>query len=97
MKRAYSQLKSEMPPRESGLSSVPEGPLVARSLVVPRMTPDQLATAKDRDLPASLIAIRRAARAARELAVRTNTAVVVMRDQKPVRITADELRNLRIR
>jgi hypothetical protein len=33
-----------------------------------------------------------AARAARETAVRTNTAIVVERDKKPVRITAEELR-----
>lgn len=33
-----------------------------------------------------------AARAAREIAVRTNTAIVVERDKKPVRITAEELR-----
>jgi DNA-directed RNA polymerase subunit K/omega len=36
--------------------------------------------------------MRRAARAAREIAVRTDTAVVVERDKKPVRITAEELR-----
>lgn len=56
------------------------------------MTRDQLNQAKDKDLPASLIAIQRAARAARETAVRTNTAIVVQRDQKLVRITAEELR-----
>lgn len=56
------------------------------------MTRDQLTQAKDKDLAASLIAIRRAARAAREAAVRTNTAIVVQRDQKAVRVTAEELR-----
>lgn len=56
------------------------------------MTNEQLSQAKDKDLAGSLIAIRRAARAAREAAVRTNTAIVVQRGQKPVRITADELR-----
>ncbi|SFQ31220.1 hypothetical protein [Variovorax sp. 770b2] len=57
------------------------------------MTRDQqLNQAKDKDLPASLIAIQRAAHAAREAAVRTNTAIVVQRDQKLVRITAEELR-----
>ncbi|WPG36978.1 hypothetical protein [Variovorax sp. EBFNA2] len=56
------------------------------------MTRDQLSQAKDRDLPASLIAMRRAAQMARELAVRTNTGIVVQRDQKLVRITAEELR-----
>ena len=56
------------------------------------MTSDQLMQAKDKDLPASLIAMRRAARAARETAVRTDTAIVVQRDHQPVRITAEELR-----
>jgi len=56
------------------------------------MTKDQLAQAKDKDVAASMIAMQRAARAARELAVRTDTAIVIMRDGKQVRITADELR-----
>ncbi|WP_198087041.1 hypothetical protein [Variovorax sp. E3] len=56
------------------------------------MTSDQLAQAKDKDLAASVVAMRRAARAAREAAVRTDTAIVIQRDQKPVRITAEELR-----
>lgn len=42
------------------------------------MTKEQLAQAKDKDLPASLIAIRRAARMAREQAVRTDTAIIVI-------------------
>ena len=45
------------------------------------MTLDQLSQAKDKDLPASLIAMRRAARAARVTAVRTEPAIVVLRDQ----------------
>ena len=56
------------------------------------MTRDQLAQAKDKDLPASLIAIRRAARLAREVAMQTGTSIVVLRDQQPLRITAEELR-----
>ncbi|MCY1249984.1 hypothetical protein [Variovorax sp. 38R] len=56
------------------------------------MTRDQLSQAKDRDLPASLIAMRRAAQMARELAVRTNTGIVVQRDQKLFRIDAEKLR-----
>ena len=57
------------------------------------MTKDQLSQAKGKDMAGSLIAMQRAARAARELAVRTNTAIIVMRDGKIVRITADELRD----
>lgn len=61
------------------------------------MTEDQLCLAKDPDLRASLVAMQRAARAAREEAVRTNTDIIVMRDGQLVRITADELRALGIR
>ena len=56
------------------------------------MTEEQLSHARDKDLPASLIAMRRAARLAREHAVRTDTAIIVFKDQKIVRVTADELR-----
>jgi len=56
------------------------------------MTKDHISQAKDKDLAASLAAMQRAARAARELAVRTNTAIIIMRDGKIVRVTADELR-----
>ncbi len=61
------------------------------------MMRDQLSHAKDRDLPASLIAIRRAARMAREQAIRTDTAIIVFRNKKPVRVTADELREAGVR
>jgi len=56
------------------------------------MTSDQISQAKDKNLSAALTALRRASRAARETAVRTDTAIVVQRDGKPVRITAEELR-----
>ena len=56
------------------------------------MTREQLSLARDRDLPASLIATQRAAGMAREQAVRTDTAIVVLRNQQQVRITAEELR-----
>jgi hypothetical protein len=52
----------------------------------------QLTLARNKDIPASLIAMRRAARMAREEAVRTNTAIIVVKDGQVVRITADELR-----
>lgn len=57
----------------------------------------ELAQAKDKDLAASLVAIRRAARMAREQAVRTDTAIIVTRDGQIVRITADELRKTGVR
>lgn len=61
------------------------------------MKQDQLSQAKDKDLPASLIALRRAARMAREQAVRTDTAIVVMRDRVAVRVSAEELRKAGVR
>ena len=61
------------------------------------MTLDQLAQAKDKDLPASLIAMKRAARSARQQAVRTETAVIVLRNHVQVRVTADELRKAGVR
>ena len=54
------------------------------------VTQQELSQAKDKDLAASLIAMRRAARMAREQAVRTDTAIVVIRNEKPVRVTAEE-------
>jgi hypothetical protein len=61
------------------------------------MTQAPLSQAKDKDLPASLVALRRAARMAREQAVRTDTAIVVIRDRMPVRVTAEELRKAGVR
>jgi hypothetical protein len=57
------------------------------------VTQKPLAQARDKDIPASWVAVQRAARMAREQAVRTNTAIVVIRDNKLMRITADELRS----
>ena len=57
------------------------------------MKADQLWKAKNKDLPGSLVAIRRAARSARELAMRTGTAIVIWRDGGLVRIDAEALRN----
>lgn len=56
------------------------------------MSARPISQAKDRDLPASLAALRRAAAAARETAARTGTAVVVVRNKKVVRLTGPALR-----
>ncbi len=56
-----------------------------------------LSEARDQDLVNSLVAMQRAARMAREQAVRTDTAIVIMEDGKLVRITADELRRSGVR
>lgn len=61
------------------------------------MKQDQVSQAKDKDLTASLAALKRAARHARELAMNTGTAIVVQRGQGAVRITAKELRKAEAR
>jgi hypothetical protein len=61
------------------------------------MMQKHISQAKNRDLPASLIAIHRAARMAREQAVRTNSSIVIMQEGKIVWISAEELRKSGIR
>lgn len=56
------------------------------------MKPRDLSEARNPDLRGSLAAMQRAAKLAREIAIQTNTAIVIMRDGKPVRVTAEELR-----
>ncbi len=51
-----------------------------------------ISEARNPDLRGSLAAMQRAAKLAREIAIQTNTAIVIMRDGKPVRVTAEELR-----
>jgi hypothetical protein len=52
----------------------------------------ELSMAKNQDLLASLTAIRRAAQMARQIAMQTDTAIVVVKDGKTVRIPAAQLR-----
>lgn len=56
------------------------------------VTEQDLAEASNPDLRGSLAAMRRAAAMARETAIRTGTGIVMVRDGKPVRISAAELR-----
>ena len=56
------------------------------------MTRQDLSKAKNPDLRASLAAMRRAAEMARSTAIQTNTEIVIVKDCKPVRVTAEELR-----
>jgi hypothetical protein len=56
------------------------------------MTELELSKASNPDLSASFAALRRAANMARETAIRTNTAIVIVRDGKLVRISAAQLR-----
>ena len=56
------------------------------------MTQDDLSKAKSPELRGSFTAMRRAAALARKTAIQTDTAIVLVRDGKPVRIPAAELR-----
>jgi len=56
------------------------------------MKPQDLSKARNPDLRASLAAMLRAAELARQTALQTGTAIVVVREGKLVRITAEELR-----
>lgn len=51
-----------------------------------------LPKARHADMRGSLAAMRRAAELARQTAIQTDTAIVLVRDGKPVRVTAAELR-----
>ena len=56
------------------------------------MTQADISKAKNPDLRASVAAMRRAAELARRTAIQTDTAIIMVRDGKPVRIPADQLR-----
>lgn len=56
------------------------------------MTQQELSKAKNPDLRASLAAMRRAAEMARSIAIQTDTEIVIVKDGRPVRITAEEVR-----
>jgi hypothetical protein len=56
------------------------------------MTQQELSKAKDPDLIASLSAMKRAADTARKIAMQTSTAIVIVKNQRVVRVTHDELR-----
>jgi hypothetical protein len=56
------------------------------------MTQQELAKAKNPDIRNSLVAMKRAAEMARQIAVQTNTAIVMVKDGKTVRIPAEQLR-----
>ena len=55
------------------------------------MTFHELSQARNPDIRASLAALRRAAEQARKTAVQTNTALVIVKDGKLLRIPAVEL------
>jgi len=55
------------------------------------MNPKDIRTSNDPDLAGSFAAIQRAARSAQDLAIRTNTSIVVSLDGKDVELTAADL------
>lgn len=56
------------------------------------MNAQDISNAKDPDLRASMTALRRASALARETALQTNTAVVIVENGKLVRVSSEELR-----
>ena len=56
------------------------------------MTQQDLSRARNPDLVASLAAMRRAAQMARSTAMQTETDIVIVKDGKTVRVSAEELR-----
>jgi hypothetical protein len=56
------------------------------------MKAQDLAKAKSPELRASLAALRRAGTLARKTAIQTDTELVIVKDGKLIRISADELR-----
>jgi len=59
------------------------------------MNPKDIRTSSDPDLAGSYAAMQRAARSAEDLAIRTNTSIVVCVDGKEVRLTAQDLIKMR--
>lgn len=59
------------------------------------MNPKDIRTSSDPDLAGSYAAMERAARAAQDLAIKTNTGIVVAVDGNSVELTAADLIKLR--
>jgi len=61
------------------------------------MNKKDIRTSSDPDLAGSFAAMERAARSAQDLAIKTNTGIVVSIDGKNVELTAKDLINLRVK
>jgi len=59
------------------------------------MNTKDITSSTDPDLAGSYAALLRAARAAEDLAIQTNTSIIVSIDGKDVRLTADDLIKMR--
>jgi hypothetical protein len=60
------------------------------------MNPKDIRTSTDPDLSGSFAAMERAARSAQDLAIKTNTGIVITVDGKNVELTASELMRMQI-
>ncbi len=60
------------------------------------MKTKDISEAKDVDLRASMAALQRAAESARKTAIQTDTGIVIQKDGKLTRISAQELRKASI-
>ena len=60
------------------------------------MNPKDIRTSSDPDLAGSYAAMLRAARSAEEIAIKTNTSIIVSLDGKDVELTAADLIKLRV-
>jgi hypothetical protein len=58
-----------------------------------RMKLQDISKAKNPDLRASMAAMQRAAELARKIAIQTDTGIVIVRDGKLVRVSAQALRD----
>lgn len=56
------------------------------------MSKTDLSRARNPDIRASLAGMKRAAALARQTAIQTNTEIVLVRDGKPLKVSAAELR-----
>ena len=59
------------------------------------MNPKDIRTSTDPDLAGSYAAMLRAAKSAEDLAIKTNTSIIVSMDGKEVRLTAQDLIKMR--
>ena len=59
------------------------------------MNPKDIRTSSDPDLAGSYTAMLRAAQSAKDLAIKTNTSIVVSLDGRDVELTAADLINMR--
>jgi len=61
------------------------------------MNTKDIRTSSDPDLAGSFAAMERAAISAQDLAIKTNTGIVVSIDEKNIELTAKDLINLRVK